>query len=69
MNFVVIITVLLVSLIGVNAEEDHDNKDKPGSNEIQNRAWMYKHGKLINGPRNMLYTVNGGQQHIPIILI
>lgn len=60
MNFVVIITLLLVSLIGVNAEEDHDNKDKSGSNEIQNWAWMYKHGKLINGPRNMLYTVNGG---------
>lgn len=60
MNFVVIITLLLVSLIGVNAEENHDNKDKSGSNEIQNWAWMYKHGKLINGPRNMLYTVNGG---------
>lgn len=41
MNFVVIITLLLVSLIGVNAEEDHDNKDKSGSNEIQNWAWMY----------------------------
>lgn len=60
MNFMVIITLLMISIIGINAEEVYDDKDETRSNEIQDRAWMYKHGKLINGPRNMLYTVNGG---------
>lgn len=35
--------------------EETSTKQLPSS-----RAWMYPHGKLINGVSNVLYTVNGG---------